>query len=106
MKKSVCLQVLKNQGQKSLALTRRLHLINAELKIQSDNKHIYIPLARQPSKPTLKTLQPRLKVYRICVRSLSKKEKKAGSSSSFLKREVPSDLLERVFRRLMMLSAT
>jgi tRNA (guanine37-N1)-methyltransferase len=96
MKKSVCLQVLKNQGQKSLALTRRLHLINAELKIQSDNKHIYIPLARQPSKPTLKTLQRRLKDYRICVRSFSKKEKKAGSLSSSLKREVPSDLLSSV----------
>jgi tRNA G37 N-methylase Trm5 len=57
---SLCIKVKKIHGEKALISANKLGIINQELKIHQNAKHIYVPLIRQPERNELAKLKAQM----------------------------------------------
>ncbi len=77
MSETLCLKVPKAQGEKAIALARKLNLLNRDFKIQRLEDHLYIPLTRKPLRADLKEFKNNLLEYEVCTHKFSERAKHA-----------------------------
>ena len=72
-----CLKVPKAQGEKAIALARKLNLLNRDFKIQRLEDHLYIPLTQKPFRVDLKEFKNNLLEYEVSTHKFSERAKHA-----------------------------
>jgi tRNA (guanine37-N1)-methyltransferase len=63
-----CLSVPKIYGAKSLALVKKMGLLNQEFGVQREQGHLYVPLTREPTATETNELKRDLPEFEICTR--------------------------------------
>ena len=79
--------------EKALTLLRQLGLLNAELKIQSENDYIHVPLLRGPFAPELKQLRNDLPDVRLSKYEFLERQQKAIRPLDLLSDKLPPHVL-------------
>jgi tRNA (guanine37-N1)-methyltransferase len=92
-KRSVCIKTPKREGEKTLNLTLKLGLINNDLEIQRDEKHIFIPLKKSPSTEELKILKKKIVEFEVSVHSFPQRRRPKKSLAQLLEDSIPPHLL-------------
>ncbi len=92
-KKSTCIRVQKQLGEKALALLDKMGLSNKTLEIQRDVNFLYIPLANDPSEEGLKALQEQMASFKILTRGFPERKKREVSIANLLADMLPPHLL-------------
>lgn len=93
MSETPCLKVPKAQGEKAIALTRKLNLLNRDFKIQRLEDHLYIPLTRKPLGEDLKQFRNNLLEYEVSMHKFSERAKRALKLVDMLEDKLPPHLL-------------
>ena len=70
MSETPCLRIPKCQGEKGLALVKKMGILNREFRVQREQGYLYIPLIREPLATELKQLKMVLARFEVCVRPL------------------------------------
>jgi tRNA (guanine37-N1)-methyltransferase len=92
-KEVISLRVPKRQGEKALALTNRLKVIDKEFEVQREEGFLYIPLISRPTEDGLKTLREDGVSYEILTRTFRERKKQKPSLIEALATELPPHLL-------------
>jgi len=92
-KESLCLKVPKIDGEKVIKTAYRLGLINKELEVQRDNACVYVPLARNPSKDEVQTLQGQTAKVEVVTFTFPERKKHPATFIEFLEDKLPPHLL-------------
>ncbi len=92
-KKSLCIKIPKNQGEKAIILSNKLGILNKTLEIQRNKNFIYIPLNRQLSEKEIKTLKENLPEHEILVKNFRERKKKLKTLEEVLESKLPPHLL-------------
>ena len=90
---STCIKIPKTQGEKTIALAKKLKLINETLEIQSDEESVYIPIANKPSEDLWQTLEHQTSNVEITTRFFPERNKAKPSLTEMLKDKLPAHLL-------------
>ncbi|MEM3696280.1 MAG: class I SAM-dependent methyltransferase family protein [Candidatus Bathyarchaeia archaeon] len=98
-KKSVCLKVWKNFGEKAIILVTKLRLVDEELEIKRDEAFIYVPLIRQPSESELKALREQLPNFQISIDIFSERKRRV-TFTELLEDRLPPHLLASLPRAI------
>ncbi|MEM3700531.1 MAG: class I SAM-dependent methyltransferase family protein [Candidatus Bathyarchaeia archaeon] len=98
-KKSTCLKVLKNFGEKAIILANKLEIVDKELEIKRDEAFSYVPLNRQPSEEELKTLREQLPNCEIST-EIFHERKRQVAFTDLLEDKLPPHLLASLPRAL------
>ncbi|MEM3823775.1 MAG: class I SAM-dependent methyltransferase family protein [Candidatus Bathyarchaeia archaeon] len=98
-KKSVCLKVWKNFGEKAIILVTKLRLVDGELEIKRDEAFIYVPLIRQPSESELKALREQLPNFQISIDIFSERKRRV-TFTELLEDRLPPHLLASLPRAI------
>jgi tRNA (guanine37-N1)-methyltransferase len=96
---SLCIKVKKIHGEKALISANKLGIINQELKIHQNAKHIYVPLIRQPERNELAKLKAQMSDFELTTNVFTKK-KQGKTLAQFLENRLPPHLLARLPRAL------
>jgi tRNA (guanine37-N1)-methyltransferase len=96
---SLCIKVKKIHGEKALISANKLGIINRELKIHQNAKHIYVPLVRQPERNELAKLKAQVPDFELTTNVFTKK-KQGKTLAQFLENRLPPHLLARLPRAL------
>jgi tRNA (guanine37-N1)-methyltransferase len=99
-KKSACIKVPKQEGEKTLNLTNKLGLINKDLEIQKDKKSIFIPLSKRLSAEEHKTIKEKIPDAEVSVHSFPERKKRTMSLAQLLENELPLHLLASLPRAI------
>jgi tRNA (guanine37-N1)-methyltransferase len=75
LRESSCIKIPKIHGEKAIALANKLEIIKRELKIQRDEKFIYIPLIHKPSKNETDALRKKLPDSAISTHAFPERKK-------------------------------
>jgi tRNA (guanine37-N1)-methyltransferase len=100
MKKSACIQIPKQEGEKTLALAHKLKLIDKDLEIQRHGKFIYVPLSKQPSAEEIKTLKEQVTDSEVSAHSFPERKEPRASLTQLLEDELPPHLLASLPRAI------
>jgi tRNA (guanine37-N1)-methyltransferase len=92
-KESLCLKVPKTDGEKTIKTAYRLGLVNKELEIQRNNTHVYIPLAKSPSKDEMQTLQEQAANVEIATYTFPGRKEHPATFIELLEDKLPPHLL-------------
>jgi tRNA (guanine37-N1)-methyltransferase len=87
-----CLKVPKTQGEKAIALARKLNLLNRAFKIQRLEDHLYIPLTRKPLRADLKKFKNILLKYEFSTHEFCERAKRALKTIDVLEDRLPPHL--------------
>ena len=98
-KKSACLKVEKNLGEKAIILANKLKIINRELEIKRNETFIYIPLAHQPSENELKTFRELFPNCEISIGVFSERKRRVAFTE-LLENKLPPHLLASLPRAI------
>ena len=93
MSETPCLKVPKAQGERAIALARKLNLLNRNLKIQRLEDYLYIPLTRKPLRADLKEFKNYLLEYEVSTHRFSERAKRALKLVDVLEEKLPPHLL-------------
>jgi tRNA (guanine37-N1)-methyltransferase len=93
---SVCIKVLKNQGEKTITLTTKFGLMDKSLIIQREDESLCIPLVREPEAKELTTLKSQIDEFMICIVVFSEKQLPIETLTQALQDKLPPDLLDKV----------
>ena len=74
LKESLCIQVPKIHGEKTLVLANKLEISDRELEIQKNANFIYVPLIRQPSENELSVLKAQVPDFQLATLCFSRKK--------------------------------
>ena len=96
MPKSKCLKIPKKQGQKAIALARKLGLVNKRLEIQRDKTHLYIPLLDKPPRDILESFQEQIPSSEVLTHQFPERKRQQPSLAELLKDKLPENLLPRL----------
>ena len=91
-----CLKVQKQQGEAALTLARKLGLVDTKLKIQRDERHLYIPLVNKPQRNKMKSFREQMRSFGVFTHSFSESKQQHSSLAEQLKDELPKDLLPKL----------
>jgi tRNA (guanine37-N1)-methyltransferase len=100
MKKSACIKTQKREGEKTLALTNRLGIINKNLEVQRDEKSVYIPITKRPSTTELETLKKQIKDCKISTYYFPERKKRTMTLAQLLEDKLPPHLLASLPRAI------
>ncbi len=85
---SLCIRVQKNFGEKTTHLARNLDLSNRKLLIHSDEKSIYVPISRKPSKKEHNLLDKEIPGFQVEFCDFNEHEHPQRSLSSVLQNQL------------------
>jgi tRNA (guanine37-N1)-methyltransferase len=97
---SPCIKVKKIHGEKALISVNKLGIINRELKIHENAKHICIPLIRQPKENELSTIKTQLPDFELTTHVFTKKKQQRKTLLQVLENQLPPHLLASLPRAL------
>ena len=92
-RKSVCLKVPKQYGEKTLVLANSLKIVNREMEIRRDKDSICIPLLRKLSVNESRNLEEHVRDYRVSTHIFPERKKRKPSITELLKEKLPQRLL-------------
>ncbi|MDI6690926.1 MAG: class I SAM-dependent methyltransferase family protein [Candidatus Bathyarchaeota archaeon] len=98
-KKSACLKIKKNLGEKAIILASKLEIVDRELEIRRDDAFIYVPLNRQPSEDELKALREKLPSCEISTKIFHERKKQIAFTE-LLEDKLPPHLLASLPRAI------
>ncbi len=90
---TICLKVPKRYGEKILALANKLVITNKEIKIERDEKSIWLPLLREPSNDVLQALKEEAPELEFSTHAFQERKKRVPSLADLLAGKLPTDLL-------------
>jgi tRNA (guanine37-N1)-methyltransferase len=93
LEQSYCIKTAIREGQKTLAAANKLKIVNRKLEIQRDEKFLYIPIVKKPTKEQLKTLAYQLAHCKVFIHSFPPREAHTISITQLLRNKLPSRLL-------------
>ena len=93
LRESSCIKIPKIHGEKAIALANKLEIIKRELKIQRDEKFIYIPLIHQPSKNETDALRKKLPDSAISTHAFPERKKQVKTFVELLEDKLAPRLL-------------
>jgi len=99
-KESLCLKVPKINGEKAIKTAHKLGLVNNELEVKRDNTHVYIPLARSPSKEEVQALQEQAINLQITTGIFQERKRLPKTFIEILEDKLPPYLLACVPRAM------
>ncbi len=91
-----CIQVPKNQGEKTITLASKLELIDKSLNIQRNETHLFIPLTRQPTEDEWETLKKQVPKMKLITNTFTKKRPPPETLTQALEDKLPPELLANV----------
>jgi tRNA (guanine37-N1)-methyltransferase len=100
LKESLCIQVPKIHGEKTLVLANKLKISDRELEIQKNAHFIYIPLIRQPSKKELTILKTQVPDFQLATRVFPERKQREKTLVEVLENQLPPHLLASLPRAL------
>jgi tRNA (guanine37-N1)-methyltransferase len=92
-KSSICLQIPRIDGEKTLALANRLHLIDKSLEIQRNADALYVPLVRKPTETEITLLKEQVPDLQVTTHLFPEKERQARNLAEALEEKLPPHLL-------------
>ncbi len=95
-KPSVCIKVLKSQGEKTITLVTKLGLADKSLVIQREEEHLIIPLIREPEGIELATLKSQILQFTLFNAVFSEKQLPPETLTQVLQDKLPPDLVAAV----------
>lgn len=98
--KSPCIKIVKEDGEKAITLSHVLKILDANLKIQKDDTHIYVPLTRFPSSEEFEKLKRSIKTLEISERVFPAKRKSVRTFLELLEDRLPPYLLASLPRAI------
>ncbi len=93
-KPALCIKILKNKGQKTIALASKLGLFDKSLEIQRDQISLCIPIVRQPDEAESATLKAEVPDYQLATITVTEKQVQAETLAQAIQDRLPSQLLE------------
>ncbi|MEM2117547.1 MAG: class I SAM-dependent methyltransferase family protein [Candidatus Bathyarchaeia archaeon] len=99
-KQALCIKVPKVHGEEAIVLSNKLKIVDMQLEIQRTIEFIYIPLAREPSKNELKTLQEKIPTVEIQTYTFPERKKPVVSFFELLQDKLPPHLLASLPRAI------
>jgi tRNA (guanine37-N1)-methyltransferase len=100
LKESLCIQVPKIHGEKTLILANKLGISNRELEIQKNAHSIYVPLIRQPSEKELALLKVQVPDFQLATYVFPEKKLQEKTLVEVLENQLPPRLLDSLPRAL------
>lgn len=100
MPESVCLKVPKKLGEQAIRLAADLDIFNHELKIQSMEDYLYIPLINEPFSADLKKFEKKIQKFEITTYYFTEREKRHFVPSDFLTDKLPKNLFNAIPRAI------
>lgn len=95
-KTSVCLRVPKIQGEKTIALAKKLDMADRTLKIQRDESFLYIPLSRSPQEKELQTLKEQIPGLELSTHTFPERNRQPDTLPELLEERIPSPLISNL----------
>lgn len=92
LRKSVCLKVPKQYGEKTLALANGLKILNNRIEIQRDQDFVYVPLLRKPSGDESEDLKQQIADYKLVAHIFPERKKREPSIAELLENRLPPHL--------------
>ncbi|HVP26806.1 MAG TPA: class I SAM-dependent methyltransferase family protein [Candidatus Bathyarchaeia archaeon] len=92
-KKSACIKIPKQQGQKAIILGNKLGIINNELQVQRDQNFLYIPLVSKPSQDELESFKEQIEGCVFSTYTFTEQKKSEPSLTEMLDNKLPPHLL-------------
>jgi len=99
-KESLCIQVAKVHGEKTLIVANKLEIRNRELEIQKNAHSIYIPLTRQPSETEMAMLKTQVPDFQLATHAFPERKRQAKTLDEVLEKQLPPNLLSSLPRAL------
>jgi len=87
------LKVPKDLGERAISLLAKLGLLNKDLKVQSINGYLYVPLNQKPSSPHIVEFEKMLPQFDISVQDFSKRLKPSQKVFEIIGDRLPPHLL-------------
>jgi tRNA (guanine37-N1)-methyltransferase len=100
LKESLCIQVPKTHGEKTLVLASKLKISDRQLEIQKDAHFIYVPLIRQLSKKELTILKTQVPDFQLETRVFPERKQPQKTLDEVLENQLPPHLLAVLPRAL------
>jgi tRNA (guanine37-N1)-methyltransferase len=97
---SLCVEVAKINGEKTLILAKKLGIIDRKLEIRKNRKHIYIPLLRRPEEKELLMLKAQVPDFQLATNAFTKKKQQRKSLAQVLENRLSPHLLASLPRAL------
>jgi len=91
--KTPCIRVAKTYGEKAIATSERLGLLNMKLRVQRQQDYLYIPLIREPQKTDLKELETNLPKFEVLQREFPERGERPPKLVNLLSDKLPPHLL-------------
>ncbi|MGD6851065.1 MAG: class I SAM-dependent methyltransferase [Candidatus Bathyarchaeia archaeon] len=92
-KTAVCLRVPKKQGEKAIALTAKMGLLDRALGIGREGDELCVPLSRQPNEAELTTLKQQLPELQLATGSFEEKKPPSETLQQALTGKLPPELV-------------
>ena len=92
-KESLCIIVPKVYAERAITFAGKLAIIDRALEVQSDAKHVYVPLTREPSAEELAMLHGQVLDYTLKFHVFSEKRKQSKTLVEVLKGQLPPALM-------------
>jgi len=99
-KESLCITIPKTQGEKTLGLVHKMGLSNRELRIQSEDLMLHVPLVRRPNKEEKAVLKAQLPNFTLETRTFAKKSPPNKTLRHILENQLQPSLLPKLPRAL------
>ena len=100
LKESLCIQVPKIHGEKTLILATTLGISDRKLEIQKNAHFIYVPLIRQPSENELTILKAQVPDFQLATYVFPEKKRQEKTLVEVLENQLPPHLLASLPRAL------
>jgi tRNA (guanine37-N1)-methyltransferase len=91
--KKPCIKINNSYGEKTIAITKKIGLLNNDLKIHRERDYLYIPLIRKPQKTDLKELKTNLPSVEILEHEFLENVERPPKLVDLLNNELPSNML-------------
>src|SRR3989304_3244396 len=100
LKESLCIQVPKIHGEKTLVLANKLGISDRELEIQRNAQSIYVPLIRPPSENELAILKMQVPDFQLATRAFPERKRQEKTLVEVLENQLPPHLAASLPRAL------
>ncbi len=87
------LKIPKSQGEKSLALAKKLGIFNSDFRIEREQGYLYVPLTREPRKSEINELKAKLPEFEIRVRIFPRRVERQTALVDLLSDKLPPSVL-------------
>jgi len=91
--KAPCIRVEKTYGEKTIVITKRIGLLDRDLRVQREQDYLYIPLIRKPQKAELKELETNLPKFEVLQREFVERVERPSKLVDKLSDKLPPHLL-------------